>query len=225
MQVSLGLTGPLRIRANAAARWQRVHAALVAPDTEHQLDGQGTRLALLYLDPESTEGRAVSSLVGDTGLAPLPRHALAACRRAVRSGDLRCPDRAAQAVATILAALSPTACVPRPLDARIERAIASLATLGEERQSARLLAERASLSVSRFSHLFREHTGLPLRRYVLWTRLQHAVSEIAAGHPFTDAALAAGFADAAHLSRTFRRMFGIAPSELATHAALITSEA
>ena len=57
--------------------------------------------------------------------------------------------------------------------------------------------------------------GLPLRRYLLWLRLQDAVQAIAAGAPLTDAAHAAGFADSAHLSRTFRRMFGITPSDLA----------
>jgi AraC-like DNA-binding protein len=31
----------------------------------------------------------------------------------------------------------------------------------------------------------------------------------------TDAARAAGFADAAHMTRTFRRMLGISPSSLA----------
>ena len=53
------------------------------------------------------------------------------------------------------------------------------------------------------------------RRYLLWLRLQDAVRELAAGAPATDAAHAAGFADSAHLSRTFRRMFGITPSDLA----------
>lgn len=48
----------------------------------------------------------------------------------------------------------------------------------------------------------------------LWLRLQRAVELFAAGTPLTEAAHAAGFADSAHLSRTFRRMFGIAAATL-----------
>ena len=49
---------------------------------------------------------------------------------------------------------------------------------------------------------------------MLWLRLERAVAVFAAGGSLTDAAHAAGFADSAHLSRTFRRMFGLAPSSL-----------
>ena len=37
---------------------------------------------------------------------------------------------------------------------------------------------------------------------------------IAGGSPLTRAAHEAGFSDSAHLSRTFRRMFGVAPTAL-----------
>jgi AraC-like DNA-binding protein len=45
-------------------------------------------------------------------------------------------------------------------------------------------------------------------------RLQRAVDAISKGLTATDAAHAAGFADAAHLTRTFRRMMGIAPTSV-----------
>jgi len=48
----------------------------------------------------------------------------------------------------------------------------------------------------------------------LWLRLMRAVERFAAGASLTDAAHEAGFADSAHLSRTFRRMFGIAAGSL-----------
>lgn len=68
------------------------------------------------------------------------------------------------------------------------------------------------LSPKRLAALFRQHTGLAMRRFTLWTRLQLAVAEIARGASLTDGALVAGFADGAHLTHTFRRMFGTTPS-------------
>jgi AraC-like DNA-binding protein len=53
-----------------------------------------------------------------------------------------------------------------------------------------------------------------VRRYVLWLRLQRAVAALSSGRSVTDAAYAAGFSDAAHLSRTFRRMLGCPPRDL-----------
>jgi len=135
----------------------------------------------------------------------------------VTTRDLSRSDAAGEVVQAILAALVPTSSAARRLDPRIREVVTSLATLDEARPVASIFADGVGLSASRFGHLFREHTGLPFRRYVLLTRLQRAVGEIAVGLSLTDAALAAGFADAAHLSRTFRRMFGIAPSELGIH--------
>ncbi len=79
------------------------------------------------------------------------------------------------------------------------------------------LAHRVGLSTSRLTHLFSRQVGLPLRRYVLWRRLIAAVGEVAAGADLTTAAYAAGFSDSAHLTRTCREIFGLAPSALSRH--------
>jgi AraC-like DNA-binding protein len=76
------------------------------------------------------------------------------------------------------------------------------------------LAGLGGLSAGRLRHLFVEQTGLPFKTYVLWLRLMKALEVAAAGESLTNAAHAAGFADSAHFSRTFRRMFGIAPAGL-----------
>jgi predicted nucleotidyltransferase len=43
------------------------------------------------------------------------------------------------------------------------------------------LARRAKLSPSRFQHLFEEATGVPVRRYKIWSRMGCAVRAMAAG--------------------------------------------
>jgi len=55
----------------------------------------------------------------------------------------------------------------------------------------------------------------PQRPYILWLRLQRAAGDMTDGASVTSAAHRAGFSDSAHLTRTFRRMLGATPSDLA----------
>jgi len=48
----------------------------------------------------------------------------------------------------------------------------------------------------------------------LWLRLECSLAAYVAGSSLTDSAYVGGFADSAHFSRTFRRMFGIAPASV-----------
>jgi AraC-like DNA-binding protein len=80
--------------------------------------------------------------------------------------------------------------------------------------SLKTLACVAGLSPSRFMHAFTQSVGVPVRPYILWLRLQRAACDLKSGVSVTSVAHRAGFADAAHLTRTFRRMLGITPSQL-----------
>jgi AraC-like DNA-binding protein len=53
-----------------------------------------------------------------------------------------------------------------------------------------------------------------LRQYILWRRFVSVWQHRMDGASLAAAAHAAGFADSAHLTRTSRRMFGIAPSAM-----------
>ncbi len=66
---------------------------------------------------------------------------------------------------------------------------------------------------------------MSFRGYVLWLRIYDTLSALGSGASLTDAALAAGFSDAAHFSRTFRRVFGLAPSQLSGAVSLMTARA
>jgi AraC-like DNA-binding protein len=57
-----------------------------------------------------------------------------------------------------------------------------------------------------------QQMGTTFRAYVVWQRLLHASATMMDGASWTEAAHAAGFADSAHLSRSFRRMFGVSPT-------------
>lgn len=94
-------------------------------------------------------------------------------------------------------------------DARVQRALEQVDALLSGKVSAAAVAEAAHLSLSQLERLFSAQLGLPVRRLVLWRRLRLAIRFILLGGTLTDAAHGAGFADAAHFSRTMRSLFGV----------------
>lgn len=102
------------------------------------------------------------------------------------------------------------------LDGRVARTLRELEQHRELDMDA--LAARCGLSASRLRHLFVAEIGVPLSRYRWWLRLRCAARALGAGASLARAAHDAGFSDAAHFSRTFRRTFGFAPSLLLARA-------
>jgi AraC-like DNA-binding protein len=75
------------------------------------------------------------------------------------------------------------------------------------------IAIELNLSESRFLHLFKDTMQIPWRPYLLWRRLICAVQTLQQGISATEAAYIAGFSDSAHLSRTFKKQFGLSLRE------------
>ncbi len=71
------------------------------------------------------------------------------------------------------------------------------------------VANQLALSESRFLHLFSEELGIAWRPYLLWRRMMCAIQAMINSNSATEAAHLAGFSDSAHLSRTFRKNFGM----------------
>ncbi|MGY2488496.1 helix-turn-helix domain-containing protein [Cupriavidus sp. CP313] len=76
------------------------------------------------------------------------------------------------------------------------------------------VAGKLCLSESRLSHLFVEDIGIPLRTYLLWQRYRFAFSRLSDRTTLTRLANDTGFADAAHLTRTFVGYFGFSPTRI-----------
>lgn len=75
------------------------------------------------------------------------------------------------------------------------------------------LADRLKRERTSALRIFKAATGQTFRRFKQWSALQHAARQIAAGELVRTAAMDAGFADTAHLSRTFRMSFGLSPAQ------------
>lgn len=212
IQIVLGVDGELALRG-PAGEWQRGRGIMVMPDVEHSFDPSGHMGAMLFVDPESSEGVWLrKSAKADVTVLPASRVELAVAelRRFLdepyEAMDLRALVRHC---ASAMCAGEPPL---RHLDDRITRALSEIRASGDLRIALESVAGRAALSPSRFQHLFKQQVGLPFRRYMLWRKLTRAMMGIARERTLTAAAQVSDFADAAHLTRTFYEMFGIPPS-------------
>lgn len=73
-------------------------------------------------------------------------------------------------------------------------------------------AKEAALSPSRFSHLFKEEIGLPLKSYLLLHQMQCAFQLLSDGRSVSAAAMQAGFDSPSHFAGTVKRMMGLSAS-------------
>jgi len=81
------------------------------------------------------------------------------------------------------------------------------------------LARAFGCSPFHLSHVFRQTTGVSLRRYVQQLRARIAADRLAAGAPdLTGLALDLGYADHSHFTNAFRREWGLPPSRFRARA-------
>jgi len=225
MHLLLCRQGSLSVRAQGMKAAEQAAGVLVGPEVSHALDARGTEVLLLFIEPESDDGlRLQASLEGPVRLFDeVQRDALLGALP--RSGPIP-HDAVGPWMEATLESLSGTPERPRRVHPRVRKLLRHLrAEPAPEDTSLEALSEVVGLSPGRLMHAFTESVGVPLRPYLLWLRLQRAAGAIAAGRTLGEAAHAAGFSDSAHLTRTFRRMFGTTPSSLQRRSQFVQAKA
>lgn len=88
------------------------------------------------------------------------------------------------------------------------------------------LASVCRLSVSHFVRAFRKSTGLPPHRWLVVRRVNLCKDSLVADRqrPLVDIALACGFADQSHFTRTFSRITGMTPGAWRRYALVHVEE-
>lgn len=214
IQIVIGLEGQTALR-EPGGEWRASTGLMVAADQPHEFDTMGSFLAMIFVDPESTEGRWLTRSFR-APIAEVPDFRLPA----VVSGLRRVWDEPldAEHTARLIHSTVRALCVgPLPhyrLDERVRKALEVIRRTDTSKISLDSVARAVFLSPSRFAHLFSEEVGLPFRRYVLWRRLTRALLAVGRGSTLSAAAHLCGFSDSAHLTRSSVQMLGMPPSML-----------
>ena len=209
----LGLDRDIRVKvsgADVAARCMLMPAGL-----SYSAEFDGGRIACCFLDPLGRDFRFHQ--------ARMQRHSSGVYLEAPEEAQLltvlaglhdshaSISQTLAAVSALIFGGQDQSAPADEP-DARIAHAVELIQRDPAANVSIDVLAEQVGLSGDRLQRLFKDTTGVTVRRYRSWHRLFVISTMMAMGSSLTDAGLAAGFSDSSHLTRVFRDMLGMSPS-------------
>ena len=203
---------------------RRGNAMILHPDEVH--DGragaeQGFRYRMAYIEPRLI----ADALRGRTNALPFMRNAVSSdpsLRAAIRQAlaDLDRPleplerDKIVTAIADALLALD-TSIPARTASATSTRAVDLARAFLDEHFMRTVASEEleAVTGLDRYAlaRHFRTRLGTSPYRYLTMRRLDRVKSSISAGHSLVAAAVMSGFADQSHMTRQFKRAFGLTP--------------
>lgn len=197
--------------------WRECRSVLIPPGCMHEINTNGAYMAVLFLEPESDYYTTLQGLMAEGDCQCLYRlnneSEVIEMLREIHDNHYEA-EMTYELLDRITAPQSTEVSGSELLDVRIDNVIRLIKDDVSQSYSVEALAERVNLSPTRLVHLFKEQTGVPIRRFRQWNRMKAVIAGAAEGITLTEAALNAGFSDSAHFSRAFRNMFGIKPSFL-----------
>lgn len=212
IQLYVALEGPLRIRLEGGA-WQTCEVAVVQPYVRHQTACEGRHVLSMYVEPETVDPRRLPAMLLErSGVVIAPAFAARVRRchaRMVAAGrdlDLQPCDFDMMIFGESLGV--------RVLDRRIAAVVQRI----KQNPAAQALAEdcaaQATLSFSRFLHLFKREMGVPFRAFRMWKRARSLLQYLHSDESLTFLALDVGYPDSTHFSHSIRNSFGLSPSDI-----------
>ena len=213
----VGLDGTFSVMEDETEEWRECRSALVPPGCVHENRFGGIKAAIIHLEPESIDYMNISGSMPHCDWQIMFDHIdeeriINELSRIDEEGPG--VEEAADIMRNIIYGTGYDYEDEEKFDPRIRKVVEIIKAEPSASYSMEELAEVVSLSPTRFIHLFKEQTGVPIRRFRQWVRMKTVITYVAGGKSLTDAALDAGFTDSAHFSRAFRNMFGITPSSV-----------
>ncbi|PJZ51744.1 helix-turn-helix domain-containing protein [Leptospira adleri] len=199
---------PFRFKAGSSD-WMESRSIFVRPNVEQQLDAQSEDVFIFHFDPDNIRVHGAFFRFSSDFLE-LDPHLYARILKFLKAPDSE--EDAIRLWKQILSELKKDTSRSEERDPRIDNVVRKLNESVPEIVSLEELTKSTGLSESRLMHLFKDEVGIPMRKYIQWLRIKACVLSLSRGNSLTVASHEAGFADQAHMSRTFREMFGLKPS-------------
>ena len=219
--------GSFRVRTTGAWREVAPNALFVteagmefscAHDDEHPVD---SCLSITYSEEAVESAKAFTPIGGSPVRDLTNRHAFIRRSIAGCSGaDAARLEALAGALLCSLSAVGPPRQALFTPDrfawyaARVERAKEMMVVRHPEPLSLSAVAKECGMSVFHFARIFAELEGQPPHRFLTAVRLSRAHARLGEGASVTETCFAVGFGSLSHFVTTFRRRYGVRPSEV-----------
>jgi AraC family transcriptional regulator len=164
IQVSFGKEYGVGFRGSDDEPWRQYRGAIIPSRQPHSMDAtKMSANAVMFVEPETREGRVLEERFLKGGIAEMPEEAMASTTAVFAAFEKG--DEAAMVAAckNVIRALTGDVGPLEPSDERILRAIDHINSHLDGKLTLPEVAGAAFLSPSRFRHLFVEESGLQLR--------------------------------------------------------------
>ncbi|MEQ3658331.1 MAG: AraC family transcriptional regulator [Glaciecola sp.] len=217
VQICIGVDKKISLQNDVTQSFVEGRCIAILEDVPHKVLAQNTRIVAMYLEPEDKQNQlfldAISQTVGDgIGAISLSDKQLGSIAQHLLA-DVNIDD-VWETISTAMGLTNNPASSTRKEDKRVRAVIDIIASRRGRAVDLKFLSSKVYLSPSRLTHLFKQEVGIPINRFIVWWRIRKAIEELSKSATLTEAAHASGFSDLPHMSKTFRQLFGFAPSSL-----------
>ncbi len=180
---------------------------VIGPNADHAIADAGKPGIALFLDPLTETGYSLwRDTSGDHGIRTAAmtdsmRRQLGELPAALSDSSLRC-------ISECLLETLQSGPAERPFCVSVLQTIALLA---DENCNYDMdaLSEKVFLSKSRLAHVFSEQTGITLKEYLQYKRLESACRKMLQGSNITEAAFDTGFSGSSHIAASSMKLTGM----------------
>lgn len=214
-QIVLSNDNPFNSTINGQV-FEKIHGFLIKPHVPHFCVAEKGTLNVLNIEPYSQVGLELADSFGssrDSIIFQSPHESAAFFQTDENTFDIY----------TIITAL-----LSKLPEVQYDERVATIAeyiktNYFQQDITPQTFADMVFLSPSRLAALFKQQTGSSLSRYLLWTRLRHAILSTLSdkNRSLTEIAYDTGFYDLPQLNKYMYEMFGMPPKALKHNSDLI----